>query len=285
VACRPPARRRRRPPPRLTSSTSPGIGEGIAARLAAEGAAVVVSSRKRSAVDAAVARLRAGGAARVAGVECHVGDAAALARLVRFALDTFGPPDVLVSNAAVNPAVGGLLDLAPDAIDKILDINVKAAIALCRACVPHMPPGGEARQVLHSLIGLVSWKINYPQTIQPTNQPTNPTVNRSPPILIQSNLKYLPAGAVVFVSSYTAFNPTGPLAMYAVSKTALLGLTKALAEELAPAGLRVNCVAPGVVPTKFAAALVATPEAEAGAKARTLVGRLGTPADIAAAVA
>jgi dehydrogenase/reductase SDR family protein 4 len=73
--------------------------------------------------------------------------------------------------------------------------------------------------------------------------------------------------------------------MYAVSKTALLGLTKALAEELAPAGLRVNCVAPGVVPTKFAAALVATPEAEAGAKARTLVGRLGTPADIAAAVA
>lgn len=52
-------------------------------------------------------------------------------------------------------------------------------------------------------------------------------------------------GAIVFISSYTAFNPTPPIAMYAVSKTALLGLTKALAEELGPDGIRVNCVAPG----------------------------------------
>jgi dehydrogenase/reductase SDR family protein 4 len=147
AARRPPAaaaRRRGSPSLHLPPPPPSGIGEGIAARLAAEGAAVVVCSRKRAAVDAAVARLRAGGAQRVAGVECHVGDAAALARLARFALDTFGPPDVLVSNAAVNPAVGGLLDLAPDAIDKILDINVKSAIALCRACVPHMRPGGES---------------------------------------------------------------------------------------------------------------------------------------------
>lgn len=48
--------------------------------------------------------------------------------------------------------------------------------------------------------------------------------------------------------------------MYAVSKTALLGLTKGLAAELGPEGITVNCVAPGVVPTKFSAALVANPE-------------------------
>ena len=53
------------------------------------------------------------------------------------------------------------------------------------------------------------------------------------------------AGSIVFVSSYTAFNPMPPIAMYAVSKTALLGLTKALAEELGPDGIRVNCLAPG----------------------------------------
>lgn len=41
-----------------------------------------------------------------------------------------------------------------------------------------------------------------------------------------------------------------PACRYAVSKTALLGLTKALAEELGPDGIRVNCIAPGVVPTK-----------------------------------
>jgi dehydrogenase/reductase SDR family protein 4 len=45
--------------------------------------------------------------------------------------------------------------------------------------------------------------------------------------------------------------------MYAVSKTALLGLTKGLAAELGPDGITVNCVAPGIVPTKFSAALVA----------------------------
>ena len=57
-------------------------------------------------------------------------------------------------------------------------------------------------------------------------------------------------GSLVFVSSYTAFAPCPPIAMYAVSKTALLGLTKALAEELGPDGIRVNCIAPGIVPTK-----------------------------------
>jgi dehydrogenase/reductase SDR family protein 4 len=44
--------------------------------------------------------------------------------------------------------------------------------------------------------------------------------------------------------------------MYAVSKTALLGLTKGLSAELGPQGIRVNCVAPGIVPTKFASYLV-----------------------------
>ena len=52
-------------------------------------------------------------------------------------------------------------------------------------------------------------------------------------------------GSIVFVSSITAFGPGAPLGMYAVSKTALVGLTKALAQELAPRGIRVNCIAPG----------------------------------------
>ena len=50
---------------------------------------------------------------------------------------------------------------------------------------------------------------------------------------------------IVFISSYTAYHPEAPIAMYAISKTALVALTKALAEELGPDGIRVNCVAPG----------------------------------------
>ena len=42
---------------------------------------------------------------------------------------------------------------------------------------------------------------------------------------------------------------------YSVSKTALLGLTKALSFELAPDNIRVNCIAPGIIDTKFAGAV------------------------------
>ena len=50
---------------------------------------------------------------------------------------------------------------------------------------------------------------------------------------------------MVYVSSFTAYQPVGPIPMYAVSKTALVGLTKAIAAELGPRGIRVNCIAPG----------------------------------------
>lgn len=46
---------------------------------------------------------------------------------------------MLVSNAAVNPAGGPILAMPEAAIDKILEVNVKAAIMLTRAVVPHMP--------------------------------------------------------------------------------------------------------------------------------------------------
>ena len=57
--------------------------------------------------------------------------------------------------------------------------------------------------------------------------------------------------SIVYVSSVGGYNPGPPLGLYGVSKTALLGLTKLLAKELGPAGIRVNCLAPGVVRTRF----------------------------------
>lgn len=50
----------------------------------------------------------------------------------------------------------------------------------------------------------------------------------------------------------TSLQALGP---YSVSKTALLGLTKALAPELAHSNIRVNCVAPGIIRTRFSAAV------------------------------
>ncbi|XP_077221074.1 indole-3-butyric acid response 1 isoform X2 [Tasmannia lanceolata] len=71
-------------------------------------------------------------------------------------------------------------------------------------------------------------------------------------LLLQSASPYLHKGSsVVFISSIGAYQPQASMGMYGVTKTALLGLTKALATEMAP-NTRVNCVAPGFVPTHFA---------------------------------
>ncbi|CAN1167071.1 Tropinone reductase-like 3 [Linum perenne] len=56
--------------------------------------------------------------------------------------------------------------------------------------------------------------------------------------------------SVVLVASIAGYHPPASMAMYGVTKTALLGLTKALASEMAP-DVRVNCIAPGFVPTHF----------------------------------
>lgn len=92
-------------------------------------------------------------------------------------------------------------------------------------------------------------------------------------------------GSIIFVSSVTAYHPALPLSLYAACKTALLGLTKAVAGEMAENGVRVNCVAPGFVPTKFSSALTATEEATDMLKGSTMLKRLGTPDEIAGAVA
>ena len=90
---------------------------------------------------------------------------------------------------------------------------------------------------------------------------------------------------ISLVSSVTAYNPALPLSLYATCKTALLGLTKAVAQEMAESGVRVNCVAPGFVPTKFSSALTATEEMTDMLKGQTMLKRLGTPEEIAGAVA
>ncbi|KAL9975289.1 hypothetical protein ACROYT_G012439 [Oculina patagonica] len=62
-------------------------------------------------------------------------------------------------------------------------------------------------------------------------------------------------GSVVFVSSIGGFQPMQGLGAYSISKTALLGLTKVLSNECAHMGVRVNCVAPGLIKTRFSQAI------------------------------
>lgn len=88
-------------------------------------------------------------------------------------------------------------------------------------------------------------------------------------------------GCVINISSIGALKTSPILGVYDVCKSALLHMTQQLAVELAP-GVRVNAIAPGVVPTDFARVLW---EGERGAKvaAATPLQRIGLPSDIGAA--
>ena len=89
-------------------------------------------------------------------------------------------------------------------------------------------------------------------------------------------------GCIINISSIWGLRGASCEATYSATKHALIGLTKSLAAELGPTGIRVNCVAPGVVKTDMLDALPA--EALPMLEQETPVGRLGTPEDIAQAV-
>jgi 3-oxoacyl-[acyl-carrier protein] reductase len=93
-------------------------------------------------------------------------------------------------------------------------------------------------------------------------------------------------GTIVNMSSLAAWNGGGPGAgAYAAAKGAIVSFTKALAKELAPHGVRVNCVAPGLIgDTAFHGRFTAPPAFEAATK-NVLLGRAGTPDEVASVVA
>lgn len=217
----------------VTASTA-GIGLGIARRFAQEGATVIISSRKAENVQAVEGQLRAEGL-DVVGLVCHVADKAQRKNLIEKAVRV-GENGIhmLVTNAAINPVAAPILEMPEWAIDKTLDVNLKATIMLIKEATPYLAQDA----------------------------------------------------AVVLLSSYMGYNPALDvhLGMYAVSKTALIGLTKALAKEFGPRGIRVNGVAPGIIPTKFSSLLVETPEVAEGYFKTTSLARFGTVEEIAGIV-
>merc|ERR1712037_298193 len=92
----------------VTASTD-GIGFAIAKRLAQDGAKVWISSRKQDNVDAALDELR-GMDLDVDGMVCHVGDRDQRHELIETVMEKDNALNILVSNAAVNPFFGSILD-------------------------------------------------------------------------------------------------------------------------------------------------------------------------------
>ena len=90
-------------------------------------------------------------------------------------------------------------------------------------------------------------------------------------------------GTIVNVSSISAHNGGGPGALaYAAAKGGLTTLTRAMAKELAPLGIRVNCVSPGLIGQTAFHARFTAPEAFAAVEKTIPLGRAGTPEEVAA---
>jgi meso-butanediol dehydrogenase / (S,S)-butanediol dehydrogenase / diacetyl reductase len=209
----------------IVTGAARGIGEGIAARFAADGAHVLLVDVIPE-VEATAARL-----GQVALVK-SVTDRDAGKVIADAALKAFGRIDILVNNAGIGGSKR-LMDSDDDSIDRIIDTNLSSMLRITRAIVPHLPkPGGRIINV-SSIFGIVG----YPGT--------------------------------------TA---------YAVAKAGVAQFTRQLAGDLAPEGILVNAVAPGVIETPMTVGHRQNPLYVKLQVEGTPVERLGQPSDIAGPV-
>ncbi|MEV0855311.1 SDR family oxidoreductase [Nocardia fluminea] len=111
----------------IVTGASRGIGFGIAERLVADGAKVVITARKQDALDEAVEQL--GGAQRALGVAGRADDADHQADAVARAIEAFGSVDLLVNNTGINPVYGPMIEMDLQAARKIIEVNCLAALS------------------------------------------------------------------------------------------------------------------------------------------------------------
>ena len=98
-------------------------------------------------------------------------------------------------------------------------------------------------------------------------------------------MKQQQIGSIINISSMAAQYGIPKVIAYSASKTAIEGMTRAMAVDLAEFGIRVNCVAPGFIKTKMSGkALDGDPERKNKVLSRTPMGRLGEPCDVANAI-
>lgn len=178
----------------LVTGGTAGIGEAIALRFAAEGAAVgVVASADLGKAERVIAKIAAaGGAAKP--FQADVADVGSIREMVRSVLKVFPAVDILVNAAGIIEATpAGEADEA--VYDRLMDVNLKGTFFCVDALAPHMKARG--------------------------------------------------SGAIINIASIGGLVGTRNYAVYCASKAGVILLTRALALELAPHGIRVNCIAPG----------------------------------------
>ena len=213
----------------VITGASRGIGEAIARACVAEGAKVVLASRKQADLDRVAASLPGSIA-----LACHTGKPDEVDALFARAVEKLGRVDGLVNNAATNPHFGPMVDTPDAAIDKTIEVNVRGYFYCARALVRHARTrdGG---------------------------------------------------GAIVNVASIAGIRAAPMQGIYGMTKAAVISMTQTLAFELGASKIRVNAIAPGLVETRFAAAIVGNPMLRDHVVGRTPLQRHAQPTEIAGA--
>ncbi len=218
----------------VITGSSRGIGRAIAEAMAAQGAKVVISSRKFDACRETMEAINAvHGAGTAFACAANIGSKDALRGLVDAVRARFGRIDILVCNAASNPYYGPMAGISDEQFRKIFENNVLAN---------------------HWLIGMVA-----------------------------PEMRERKAGSIIIISSIGGLTSSIVIGAYNISKAADLQLARNLAAEYGPDGVRVNCIAPGLVQTDFARAIWENPETLKSMTACTALRRIGQPVEIAGA--
>ena len=134
----------------IVTGAAGGIGQAIAARLAEEGAAIVLADLKRQAAEEAAERLDGGNSLAVA---CDVGDQQQVEACVAAALERFGSLDVIVNNAGLM-TFNSLAEFTQEDWLKVLRVDLVGAALFTREAFRQMGPAGGAIVNLASIHAL-----------------------------------------------------------------------------------------------------------------------------------
>lgn len=139
----------------IVSGGSRGIGKAIARSYAAEGAKVVIASRRAPGIEAAAAEINAEFPDAVVARTCHNGKLEDVAALIEWVNAEVGLPTVLVNNAGTNPYFGPMLGTSWAAWDKTFEVNIKGAFEATRLVAQGLIEAGQPGSIINisSILG------------------------------------------------------------------------------------------------------------------------------------
>lgn len=138
----------------VVTGSSKGIGKAIAEQLAAQGARVVISSRKQDTCDEVAGEINARlGDGTAIAIAASISEKSQLEDLFARTKTDFGPVDILVCNAATNPYYGSMDGISDDQFRKVLDNNILSNHWLIQLALPDMRERGDGSITVISSIG------------------------------------------------------------------------------------------------------------------------------------